>query len=678
MGKVITVKAETIEEAVRLGVSILGVELEEVEIEVLSNPGRSLFGLRKNMAEVCVTIKKNELPRQLEEMQKLEEFVESLADGPQKNSPSREKVFDSELVENETGARIINNKIELSFFGENYPVIEPKPNVRLFVNKEKVKKRVIIKPADEVCVKVSDELTPPFYSIKLIEQDMLAVISYSPGKKVNRMLENTEYKNVLKIEAVEDIEYYNDINPQVIVDELRSLGVQKGLIFPAIKNITEAVVKTKDVIAKGVQPIEGHDGDIVIHVGFGEEPVDELSTIDYREKSEILTIIAGGLIATRIPATPGKDGYTLLGKVIPAKKVKEIIVHTGKNVEMINDDIVAMIAGKPLIERRNKYIKIDVYKELVHKGEVDLKSGNIRFEGDLRISGNIHPSMYVSASGSIYIGGSISKATVQSAKAITVAGNVFTSTISVGKQNRVLVELADNLGEILNYLEQLRDAVRQVLLVRGEANEDLTTAELNHLIRLLLEKRYTAFQELNKHFIQKVKNHSMELPTEWVELANEIYGIFIHTLSEKLKDAVGLDILIEKARLLVELYSEEPEPKSILSVPYAINSELYCSGNIAITSKGLYHSFVTAGHNISVNGVCRGGEIFAENQVILHESGSKNMVKTVVRTGVKGSIRIGYAYAGTEVYVGAKGYVFQSDKSNVYVKLDENADLSVG
>jgi len=60
MEKSITVKAETIEEAVRLGVSILDVGLKEVDIEVLENPGRSLFGLRKNEAEVRVTLRVEE------------------------------------------------------------------------------------------------------------------------------------------------------------------------------------------------------------------------------------------------------------------------------------------------------------------------------------------------------------------------------------------------------------------------------------------------------------------------------------------------------------------------------------------------------------------------------------------------------------------------------------------
>lgn len=670
MERSIIVKAETVEEAVRIGISILDVQMADVDIEIVTYPGRSMFGLLKNDAEVRVTTRDLESASSSFGGFDIEEIVDEMT---QEGSNA-----DGKLKEKQPGARIKNKKIELSFEGAGYPILDPKPNIRLFVNQEKIMERAIIKPDDKVKVKVSDRIIPPFYSIKLIDQDMFAMITLVPGKKITRTLLDTDFERVLRIEADEEIDYYNDLNPQAIVDELRDMGVQKGMIFSVIQSVAKSEVEMEDVIAKGLQPVEGTDGDIVMHVGLEESSIDEFTAIDYRESSKLLTINEGGLIATRIPAIPGKDGYNLLGEVIPAKRVQEVTIVLGKNVSIIGNDIIATIAGKPSVERRNKHIKIDVFKEFVHNRDVDLKSGNIRFDGDVRITGSVKPSMYVSASGNIHVGGSVSKATIHSATSITVVKNVFTSTISVGKQKHVLGELASSLEVILTYLEQLRDAVRQVLVVRGIENDELTAAELNHLIRLLLEKRYTTFQDLNKGFIQKVKNFTMELPEEWVRLANKYYKIFIHTSSQELQDAVGLDLLIEDSWALVELYREEPEPKSFLSIPYAINSELYCNGDIVVTSKGLYHSYVTAGNHISVKGVCRGGEVFAERSVILHESGSKTAVKTVVRTGASGSIRIGYVFAGTEVYVGLKKHVFKGDRSNVYVKLDENADLYIG
>jgi len=138
-------------------VSILDVGLKEVDIEVLENPGRSLFGLRKNEAEVRVTLRVEE---------DLSESIEQLIDGVLDSSEQVQAAVERPVVDtaqNKTGARILNNNIVLLFTKKGYPVIEPKSNVRLFVNNVRVEKRVIVQPRDKVTVKVSDELIPPFF-----------------------------------------------------------------------------------------------------------------------------------------------------------------------------------------------------------------------------------------------------------------------------------------------------------------------------------------------------------------------------------------------------------------------------------------------------------------------------------------------------------------------------------
>ena len=61
-----------------------------------------------------------------------------------------------------------------------------------------------ISPDDEVRVTVSDELIPPQFTIQLMEQDMLAMLTFTPGKKVKRTLRDTEFKQKLQIEVDED------------------------------------------------------------------------------------------------------------------------------------------------------------------------------------------------------------------------------------------------------------------------------------------------------------------------------------------------------------------------------------------------------------------------------------------------------------------------------------------
>lgn len=656
MGKSISVKAETVEKAVQMALAILELTIEEVHVEVVSNPKRNLFGLRKMMAEVSVT--------ELEGVS-LAETVEQLAD--------MRALTSSEGEQEVVGVRLLDGKIEALFSGENYPVILPGQHSKVVVNGEQIQARTIISLGDEVHVTVSDELIPPQFTIQLMEQNMLAVLTFTPGKKVKRTLRDTEFKQNLQIEVDEEIDYYNDIGPQLIVNRLKSLGIQKGLLFPAIKKLTEVVKPYEIIVAKGVPPVEGLDGDLEMHIDYKEKVPGELEKIDFRELNLIVSVEAGQVIATHIPSSAGTDGRDLLGQVIEANKVKDIVIRTGKNVTQIDNDIVAEVSGRPSIDWREKMVDIDVNPEHYHEGEVGLESGNIRFEGDVRIGGSVQTAMFVGATGTVFIGGAVTKATIHAMKSAIVKGNVFSSTISVGQQEFIVGELTTQLKGILGLLEQIQDAIHSVQVSRGDV---LTTSELNHLVRLLLEKKYPRFQELNKNFIQKVKNNAQQLSEEWMDIANKFYSIFVTAQHKGLEDTASFGLLIEEVQLLVELYGVKMS-QALLSVPYAINSVLYSSGIIEVTLKGVYHSSVTAGDSIQVQGVCRGGEIIASHKISLQETGSVNIVKTVVRTGEQGSITIGLAHVGTEIQIGQKRYTFMDKKLGVFAHLDEKGDLVI-
>lgn len=683
MGKSITVKAETIEEAVRLALSITELKLEEVRIEVLSNPRKNLFGLRKTLAEVNVTqiIDSPSVTKKTQDQDlAIEQYLDRLVPREETDREWNDALtLDglSSAISKVAASRISDDKIDIQFFGKKYPVVIPGPNVNFSINGKQIKQQSIISPGDSVEVTVSDGLIPPYFEIQLIEHDMLAMLIFTPGKKVKRTLRDTEFEQILHIEADENIEYYNDLDPQVIVEHLKSLGIQKGLLFPAIKKVTDVIKPFETIVAKGVPPIAGLDGDLEMHIDYEEKTPGELEKVNFHEMNLIVSVEAGQVIATYIPPVQGTPGSSLLGKTIPVKKANDIVLRLGMNVTQVDNDIVAAISGKPSVDWRNKLVKIDVNHEFHHQGEVDMGSGNIRFEGNVSVQGNIQPSMFVGATGTINIGGSVTKATIHAMKSAEVKGNVFSSTISVGQHEFIIGELTTHLSEITGYLELIQAAIQQILLIRGETEDSLSSAELNHLIRLLLEKKYTAFQDLNRDFLQKVKNQSLQLSVEWTEMADKLYEVFITSENKKLEDMGGFDVLIREVRTLVELYGEKATPKLYLSVPYAINSVLYSNGNIEVTTKGLYHSSVTAGHDIKVSGVCRGGEISAGNKISLQNTGSVNLIKTVVRTGEKGNITIGHAHAGTEIHVGNRSYTFTASEMGIFARLDDEGMLLI-
>lgn len=349
MVKSISVKAETVEEAVQLALSILELKMEEVQVEVVTNPKRNLFGLRKMMAEVTVTQLKEEM---------MEDAVEQYIKMAPPTSDGVKHGLNIAVEEKAFGIRLADGKIEAVFSGGNYPIVSPRENVKLTVNGEQVRERTMILPSDEVKVTVHDELIPPQFSIQLMEKDMLAMLTFIPGKRVTRTLSDTEFKKVLQIEAEEEIEYYNDIEPQLIVERLKSMGIGKGLIFPAIKKVTEVDKPYEIIVAKGVSPIEGLDGDLEMHIDYKEKVPGELEKVDFRELNLIVSVEAGQVIATYIPSVPGTDGSNLLGKAIAARKVEDIVVRAGKNVAQMGNDIVAEISGRPSVDWRKNWCRL--------------------------------------------------------------------------------------------------------------------------------------------------------------------------------------------------------------------------------------------------------------------------------------------------------------------------------
>lgn len=678
MGKSITVTAETVEAAVKQALQSLQLSHDEVDIDILSNPARRLLGLRKTFAKVLVTerdvnVEKTNIDEQQSELELIVDTVLE-ADLPvQKKSD----VSDATGSKKRTGARIKDGQIDIIFGSDAHPIIIPTQHVALFVNGEEKKEKTMILPKDVVTISYSDEIIPPQFEIQLLEQEMIAMLHFTPGKRIKRMVADTVYASTLQLEVQEEIEYFNTLKPQQIVNELKALGIQQGIVFPAIKKVTEVTKPYELIVARGKLPIEGTNGDVEIHIDIDDCEPDELEKVDFRELNAIATVKEGQIIATHIRPTEGQTGKNLLGKTIGVKPVRDVLLRLGKNVKLINENVVATTSGRPSVDRRDKLVKIEVNHEFHHPGEVNLESGNIRFEGDVRIGGNVQPSMFVGATGSITIGGTVSKATIHSVKSAIIRGNILSSTVSVGEQEVLISNLVTHLQQLTEPLLQMKAAIHQILLIRGDSSETFSPHELKQLIQLLLQKKYHSFEQINKEFIEKVKEAEEELPKEWMELANKLYTVFVNPLNKEWVDLQGFEQLIEEAEILEQLYGENVEPTTVLMAPYAINSTLYSNGNIEVTRKGVYHSKLTAKNDITIRGVCRGGELIAGKHIVLQEAGAQNPVKTTIKTSEIGTIKIGIAFAGTELQVGTRKYTFADERTNVFARLDEEGELQL-
>jgi uncharacterized protein len=148
------------------------------------------------------------------------------------------------------------------------------------------------------------------------------------------------------------------------------------------------------------------------------------SPADYCSLGKILLVTPGTKLMKRIPPTPGVDGFNVQGQPLPAP-VQPDIPFSDKIKGAAPDEndpniLLALIAGQPLVVQNgtdvNPVLEVD---------EVNLATGNIVFDGSLRVNGDITSGMTVRVSGDVVVQGTIEAALVEAGGNITVNGDII-------------------------------------------------------------------------------------------------------------------------------------------------------------------------------------------------------------------------------------------------------------
>lgn len=217
------------------------------------------------------------------------------------------------------------------------------------------------------------------------------------------------------------------ISKEAVLAELGAKGITEGIALDAI-NQAIADGAAQDVeIARGRAPVAGEDGRLkcLLPAARDRRPqLDASGHIDYRDLGEIQVVRAGEALMRRHPPTPGTPGITVRGAAIPPRAGKDIAFAPGlAGVAPAADDpnlLIAACAGQPV------QVRGGIMVEPVFSVEaVNMASGNIRFDGSVKIRGDVAAGMLVSATGDIEIGGVVESATLEAGGSIVVKGGVI-------------------------------------------------------------------------------------------------------------------------------------------------------------------------------------------------------------------------------------------------------------
>jgi len=255
-------------------------------------------------------------------------------------------------------------------------------------------------------------------------------------------------------------------NYNITKEDISFLLAEKAVVYGIDHEMIEDILNMtaygqEFIIASASPPIAGKDAIVteIIPIDPDAKPfLNEDGSADYKKWDNIRQIGKGEIICTRIPPTPGISGTSVFGMPLSPTPGEDIALPVGINTKAIGNEtkLVATIDGFLYRQGRN----ICIGSIYIIGGDVDYKTGNIEYSGDVLIKGNVNAGFSVIADGNISIEGVVESARIESKN-----GNVFLKGSVFGLNNATIIA---NKNINAENIQDAKIKAGQNLVVKGQ------------------------------------------------------------------------------------------------------------------------------------------------------------------------------------------------------------------
>lgn len=583
----------------------------------------------------------------------------------------KESDINSKEIE-EFGAKVEGGKIIIKENKNEDVIITLKPcqGLKLLINGERVDQITPVTSKDKI--EYEFEKVEPIRNIDVtISKDKMEayVNMKSIPEHVYELTDQGYHRNLTLAKKKVREKYPPYYTSLEIKQELQNKGIKYGIIEEEVKHLCEVHEANNALVAKGM-PVKDDVSD-EIRAMFNDteqliEHKDSEVTVDYRNKYLISNVKAGDIIGQIIPGKEGNDGIDVYGVSIKRKTAKKVAVKIGEGCKLDNKNVIATTEGKPVLKANtftvNRLYKVD---------NVDLKSGNIDFVGNVEVVGTVSEGMEVRAGNELHIGKNVETAVVHASGEVVIKGNVLNSTVTAGSENVERTQYLDNVMNLKTVITELNasaDQVREHNLL-GERN-------YGEIIKILIENKFKSLPKLSRSILNYNMSQGIQHSDITLFIINKLLGLG----PLKLKDSKELEEFLE----ILEEEIEEIQTLSVIPtdvyLSYAQGCEIESSGSVYITGKGQYTSTITALNNIEFTderAVCRGGTLVAGSEIKLKTVGSSAGVNTILKVPRNGRITANVAYNNTIFCFGERQMMLETSGKNVEAYVDKAGDIVI-
>lgn len=450
-----------------------------------------------------------------------------------------------------------------------------------------------------------------------------------------------------------------------VVAELKKLKVSYGILYDEIIKLCEGTSETEIIIAKGKKPID--DVPDKINIFFDNnviKKVDENETIDYRNRYSFTCVEKNEVIAERIPGKTGENGQDVFGKVVKRNIIRNKPFKAGKGCNLEENKICASDKGMPSVQNG-----IFTVNPIYTVKDVNMKTGNINFGGNVEVNGSVTEGMEVSCKGMLVIKKDVSSAKIKANNNIEVNGNIINSTVLAGGYD---IEKKTYLDMLKDYYE----GIDGLVLSLDKMTQTDKSRKIGQLMQILIDNRYKEIPKMsleiltynlksgirNEDILNFIRNKMIGLNAFKIESMTELYD-FRNLVHDE------LDYLGDECEIPVDVKAS-----------YIQNSNIVCTGNILVEGKGSYVSSLRAFDTIEFTNpasVVRGGVLSSKKSLKLMNVGSEGGVITKLQVDEKGVIEAKTAYNGTIFCFGHRQKMLSESGRNVKAFLGEDRQIVI-
>ncbi|TDT67364.1 uncharacterized protein (DUF342 family) [Hypnocyclicus thermotrophus] len=240
-------------------------------------------------------------------------------------------------------------------------------------------------------------------------------------------ISDDKMKAYLKIKNTGFIEF---LSLKYLLEKAYDIGISYGINKKVLLGMIKYDYRGKFVLfAEGTPPIKGKDA--MIHYKFmpkkNKDEDNPNNKIDYKERNDLfIPVKKDQILAEKTPATQGTDGIDIFGNIIPAIPGQDKVLKRGENTQLIHNGLTLVAAISGLVDINGDTISV---KNILIVNDVNIKTGNIDFEGTVLVNGNVDLGYRIKADNDIRIKGVIEGAILEAGKNVIIEKNFIGSEV---------------------------------------------------------------------------------------------------------------------------------------------------------------------------------------------------------------------------------------------------------